>query len=193
MKNLKDMTLQELWRLFPIILKDHNPEYETWYENEKTAICLLLAGFNIYRISHIGSTAVKGLIAKPIVDILLELNGGYDSEKLIKMLQNEGWLLMAKNAADSTLDLNKGYTPNGFAEKVFHLHIKPTGDWGELYFRDYLKCHAEAAKRYETLKSGLKERFEFDRDAYTNAKTDFIQKCTLAARKEFLGRYTPKI
>jgi GrpB-like predicted nucleotidyltransferase (UPF0157 family) len=82
-------------------------------------------------------------------------------------------------------------TPSGFAEKVYHLHVKPSGDWDELYFRDYLRKHPDVARQYETLKLGLKEQFEHDRDAYTSAKSEFVKEYTQKARKEFGGRYLP--
>ena len=63
------------------------------------------------------------------------------------------------------------------------------GDWGELYFRDYLRLHAQTAREYEHLKLLLKEKYEHDRDAYTNAKSDFIINYTQIARGQFKGRY----
>ena len=189
MKELKDMSLEELWQLFPIILKPHNPDYTLWYEDEKAAIITCLNGVDIKRVSHIGSTSVLNLIAKPIVDILLELPVDYDLGGTVNMLEASGWIVMDRNDTDKTIDLNKGYTPAGFAEKVFHLHVKQLGDWGELYFKDYLRKYPEVARRYEELKLGLKERFEHDRDAYTNAKSDFILGYTQKARAEFCGRY----
>ena len=192
MKELKDMSLEELWKLFPIILREHNPSYETWYEEERDGLVSLLKPHGICRISHIGSTAVPGLVAKPIVDILLELQSGFDTAKVVALLQSGGWILMSSGPEDA-LDLNKGYTPNGFAEKVFHLHVKHSGDWGELYFRDYLCKYPDVARKYEKLKLGLKERFMHDRDAYTAAKSEFVQTYTEAARKEFGERYLPHV
>jgi len=58
-----------------------------------------------------------------------------------------------------------------------------------LYFTDYLVKHPEAAEEYGRLKLSLKERFEFDRDGYTDAKTDFVTRVTRLARAEFGGRY----
>jgi GrpB-like predicted nucleotidyltransferase (UPF0157 family) len=191
-KELKDMSLEELWELFPIVLKEHNPAYKSWYREEKdnlTEAC----GHNFCRISHIGSTSVEGLIAKPIVDILFELNNDYDVNDMVSLLQGSGWILMAQNESEKTLDLNKGYTSSGFAEKVYHLHVKPSGDWDELYFRDYLRVHHDVARQYELLKLDLKRRFEHDRDAYTNAKSEFVIKYTQKARKEFGGRYLPTL
>lgn len=191
MKELEDMSLEELWKLFPIVLKEHNPSYKSWYREEKENLTTALCSRNLCRISHIGSTSVEGLIAKPIVDILLELTSDCDENAMVNLLQSNGWILMAQNKSEKTFDLNKGYTPSGFAEKVYHLHVKPSGDWDELYFRDYLRKHLDVARQYETLKIGLKEQFEHDRDAYTNAKSEFIKKYTQKARKEFGGRYLP--
>ena len=183
------MSPDELCRLFPIILKKHNSDYKSWYAEEKENILRLLHDFEVCRMNHIGSTSVAGLIAKPVIDILLELPDDYVADSVAFLLQENGWILMAKNDAEKTIDLNKGYTQNGFEEKVYHLHIKPIGDWNELYFRDYLKAHSDAAQEYETLKLNLLGQFEYDRDAYTNAKSEFILKCTEKARNEFGGRY----
>jgi len=189
MIELKDMSLEELWKLFPIILKEHNPDYPAWYEDEQANLMGILKDYNISRVNHIGSTSVSGLMAKPIVDILLELESGYEMKAVIKTLQSNGWIVMARDYSVQTIDLNKGYTSKGFAEKVYHLHIKPAGDWGELYFRDYLREYTGAAKEYEHLKLRLKEKFEHNRDAYTAAKSGFIQEYTQAARNEFGNRY----
>jgi len=191
LKDLKDMGLEELWQLFPIILKPYSPVYAVRYNEEKEKLLNILRKYNICRISHIGSTSVRGLTAKPIVDILLEVPEACDFDGISCLLQNNGWIEMSRNNTEKTLDLNKGYTPGGFAERVYHLHIKPSGDWGELYFRDYLRKHYDAARQYEALKLDLKVRFEYNRDAYTNAKSDFIVKYTQKAREEFGARYLP--
>lgn len=192
MKKLEDMTLAELWELFPIVLKEHSPKYAEWYEEEKQNLTELLADFGLQRINHIGSTSVEGLIAKPIVDILLELPEGYALDRVAELLQNAGWILMIRKDKKQTLDLNKGYTPAGFAEKVYHLHVRALGDWDELYFRDYLRKYPKAARQYEELKRSLKEKYEHNRDAYTEAKTAFVQQYSQAAREEFGTRYLAK-
>lgn len=85
--------------------------------------------------------------------------------------------------------LNKGYTEQGFAEKVFHLHIRVVGDNDELYFRDYLRENHNVAKEYEHLKLNLWKKFEHDRDGYTDAKCKFIKRYTKIAKEKFIGRY----
>jgi GrpB-like predicted nucleotidyltransferase (UPF0157 family) len=191
-KNLSELTLEELWKLFPIILDGHNPEYKKWYLKEKENIEKVVGTNKIERINHIGSTAVEGLIAKPIVDILLEVDYNTDISNLKLRLENSGWRLMSsEEETDLKLSFNKGYTPDGFAEKVFHLHLRFLGDWDELYFRDFLKMHKEIAKKYGELKQKLRKQYEHNRDGYTEAKTAFIKKWTKQARKEFPKRYLP--
>lgn len=193
MKELKDMSLEELWQLFPIVLRAHNPQYTAWYGEEKTNLLHILHDYNVCRTNHIGSTAVDGLIAKPIIDILLELPENYDTIAIAHLLQQNGWILMQKDDTQKTVDLNKGYTASGFAEKVFHLHVKPFGDWDELYFRDYLRENPNTARQYEMLKQNLLKQFEHNRDAYTDAKSEFIIEHTKKARLEYGTRYLPTI
>ena len=90
------------------------------------------------------------------------------------------------------LVFNKGYTPDGFAEKVYHLHVRYLRDWNELYFRDYLLDHTEVAAQYGILKLGLLKEYEHNRDGYTEAKSEFIKSYTEKARIEYAGRYMPK-
>ena len=90
---------------------------------------------------------------------------------------------------ENGMSFNKGYTENGFAERVFHLHLRYAGDNSELYFRDYLNEHPDIAKEYETLKRLLWKEYEHNRDAYTNAKTEFVQKYTAQAKLAYGHRY----
>ena len=186
-KKLNEMSLEELWEIFPIFLVEHNNEWKTWYEEEKLNILSLISKEKIFRISHIGSTYIPSIWAKNIVDILLELNY-YDDLKFVKeILLKNNWLCMSED--ENRISMNKGYTEKGFDKKVFHLHIRIAGDNDELYFRDYLNEHKEIAKEYETLKLSLWKEFEHDRDGYTNAKVEFINKYTNLAKSEYGGRY----
>ncbi len=188
-KELSEMSLEELWRLFPIILRDHNPECINWYKEEEKRLQNLLNKIDIARINHIGSTAVNGLIAKPTVDILLELKSNADVELLSKLLKQDCWILMHSEKDKLNLIFNKGYTEHGFAEKVYHLHVRYHEDWDELYFRDYLIAHGDIASEYALLKLTLKIQYEHNRDAYTSGKSSFIAECTQKARIEFSKRY----
>ncbi len=191
--NLSEMTLDELWELFPIILEEHNTAYVDWYAEEKNNLLNCIQRKNIKRINHIGSSAVKGLISKPTIDILLEIDKESDTENLKYILDINGWILMfEENEPDFKIVFNKGYTPEGFAPKVYHLHIRYFGDCDELYFRDYLLARDDVAKDYGNLKLELIKQYKHDRDGYTKAKTEFVLKHTQKARKEFGDKYSPE-
>ena len=182
-KQLSEMTSEELWQLFPIILSEHNPDWTNYY-NEEKALLEKQFGSLLVRINHIGSTAVEGLIAKPTVDILLEVDRASSPAEVRQTAERCGYTVMAESIApEYRLDLCKGYTPQGFAERVFHLHIRHPGDWDEIVFRDYLRLNPRKAEEYAELKKGLQKRFEHDRDAYTEAKGEFIRACVREARK----------
>ena len=74
------------------------------------------------------------------------------------------------------MSFNKGYTPSGYADKVFHIHIHPIDDNDEIFFRDFLVNHPDTAKEYEALKLSLLPKFKHNRDGYTEAKTEFIER-----------------
>lgn len=187
-KELSEMTLEELWQLFPIILKEHNVDYKNWYEIEKQNLLSCINKNDIKRINHIGSSAVEGLISKPTVDILLEIADETDIEQLKNTLIQNGWGFMsASKNPYMQMSFNKGYTKEGFADKVYHLHVRYFGNWNELYFRDYLREHKEVADEYGQLKLSLKEKYEHDRDGYTKAKTEFVMKYSEKAKAEALG------
>lgn len=192
-QRLSEMSNEELWTLFPIVLKEYNPDYPLWYAQEELILAELIGGNRIRRISHVGSTAVPDLLSKPTVDILLEIAQDYNVDELIFMLEQNGYIcaMQPQNPSPHLLFM-KGYTLQGFAERVFHLHVRYGGDWDELYFRDYLQLHPDLSMQYGMLKSELQQRFEHDRDGYTHAKTDFIKTHTQFARAELCGKYKIK-
>ena len=185
--SLEEMSLEELWQLFPIFLREHQDEWKEWYEEERLLLLSFLPEHQIVRLSHIGSTSVKTIWAKPIVDILLEIPKAADMAVMRDLLLQNGYLLMSES--QERMSFNKGYTPSGFAERVFHLHLRYEGDHDELYFRDYLQEHPAVAKDYEQLKLSLWKQYEHNRDAYTDSKTDFIKKYTKEAKRLYGRRY----
>ena len=184
---LEEMSLEELWQLFPIFLRGHQDEWKDWYEEERLQLLSFLPEHQIVRLSHIGSTSVKTIWAKPIVDILLEIPKETDMTVMKDLLLQNGYLLMSES--QGRMSFNKGYTLSGFAERVFHLHLRYEGDHDELYFRDYLQEHPAVAKDYEQLKLSLWKQYEHNRDAYTDSKTDFIKKYTKEAKRLYGRRY----
>lgn len=178
MKLLEDMTIEELWQLFPIILTEPNPDWFDWAIQEMSLLQSKL-GELISSIHHIGSTSIKGIWAKPIIDILIETNDVSNFILLKSRIISTGYICMNETA--SRIDFNKGYTPEGFSLKVFHLHLRKSGDNDEIYFRDYLNTHFDVAKKYERLKLSLWKPFEYNRDGYTDAKSAFIKHYTSLA------------
>lgn len=209
-RDLTTLSLAELWELFPIALVAPRPEWQLNYNEMEARLWRLLAPFDVVRISHIGSTAIPGIWAKDIVDVLVEVaaggqgsagtdaagDSGVDSvgalsddgpaeesvlDRMATVLEADGFLLMSRT--DTRISLNLGYTPEGFADKVYHVHLRYAGDNDEIYFRDYLIDHPDIAHAYEQLKLDLWHRYEFDRDAYTAAKGDFIRRYTEIAKE----------
>ena len=186
-KELSEMTLQELWELFPIFLVRHDDRWNEYYNEIESTIADLLAGCPVERISHIGSTAIHGIWAKNIVDVTVEISKNADMEEIAHILEQNGFTKMSTET--DRISLNKGYTREGFADKIYHIHIRYAGDNDELYFRDYLNEHPQVAKEYETMKLELWKKYEHNRDAYTEAKTGFIRKWTAEARRLYGDRY----
>ena len=180
-KKLSEMTLEELWQLFLIILTEPDPRWNDWYAQEEALLRSVLPAEFSAAIHHIGSTSIPGIWAKPIVDILVEVAPGADLSRADETLVHAGYRCMSRS--DSRRSYNKGYTEEGFAEKVFHLHLVHVGEQPEILFRDYLRTHPDDAKAYEALKLSLWKPYEHDRDGYTNAKTDFVQAILDKARE----------
>lgn len=187
-KKLSEMSLEELWELFPIVLVEHQDYWLKWYEEEIVFLSTLLPKEQIARISHIGSTAIKGIWAKPIVDILMEIKPDSYIEQIKEILIGNGYICMNQN--EHRMSFNKGYTENGFSEKVFHLHLRYFGDNDELYFRDYLTTNVNAAKEYESLKLKLWKKYKYDRDEYTKQKTRLVTEYTKLAKALFKEKYS---
>ncbi|MCM1094581.1 MAG: bifunctional GrpB family protein/GNAT family N-acetyltransferase [Lachnospiraceae bacterium] len=180
-KELKDMTLEELWELFPVVLEEYNPQWKNWAEEEIRLLSEKLASF-LPVVSHIGSTAIVGIQAKPIVDLLVEVSPECDWNEVKDVLEMNGYICMSESP--SRMSFNKGYTVNGFAEKVFHVHICVAGNKDEVYFRDYLISHPEIAAEYESLKMSLLPEYRNDRDGYTEAKSEFVKRITSKAKSQ---------
>lgn len=181
------MSLDELWRLFPLTLVEPKSDWVGQYSEMKTTLENLLYGTSDLRIHHIGSTALAGIKTKDIVDILIEVSPDESLDQIAHILEEYGFICMA--AELSHISLNYGYTPQGYADKVYHIHLRYRGDNDELYFRDYLIDHPDIARQYETLKMDLCRQYVLDRDAYTAGKTAFIQTWTKAGKSAYKSRY----
>jgi len=178
------MSNRELGQLFPIIISDPDPNWIALFNEEKRMITNSLGVQNIISIEHIGSTSVPNLKAKPTIDILIEVPSNFKKDEFIEKLYGLGYLFTPKpeNPAPHMMFM-KGYTENGFRGQAYHIHVRYSGDWDELYFRDYLIANPDIAEEYGELKVRLANQFKNDREEYTNSKTEFIERVTDVARK----------
>lgn len=179
-KILLDWPLEKLWELFPVVLEPHRPCWRAWYEEEAARLRAALPDGVV--IHHIGSTAIPGICAKPIIDLLVEIPRSDTLARCKPLIERCGYLCMSERA--DRLSFNKGYTPQGYAGRVFHLHLRLPGDTDECLFRDYLRRNPDVAHAYERLKQTLAARYSRNRDAYTAAKADFVARCTRKAREQ---------
>lgn len=184
-KFLSEMSVEELGKLFPIILSEPDPDWPKIYLDEETQIIRILGLEKIQRIEHIGSTAIPNLKAKPIIDILLEISESTDNDIIIEKLENIGYQFIRKpeNPAPHMMFV-KGYTLKGFQGQAFHVHVRYFGDWDEPCFRDYLRSNPAAAIEYEKLKLDLAQKYRNNRDIYTDKKSEFIKSVMQKARHQ---------
>lgn len=124
------------------------------------------------RIDHIGSTAVPGLDAKPVIDIQISVATFTPFEPVLQPLQALGWRWFENNP-----HLSKRYFREPARQPRTHLHVRLAGSWSEqfqLLFRDYLRAEAEDRLLYARTKRTLASQYREDREAYTEAKSDVI-------------------
>jgi len=162
----------------PVIIVNYDPNWPTLYEKEKDHI-LEAIGHKVLAIEHMGSTAVPGLGAKPIIDIMAGVGGKGDADECLLPLQKIGYTDVTPEPDNSEwfYCLGKGAHSVGY-----HLHLVkfPSDRWNrQLFFRDYLRSHPVVAKEYFMLKKKLSKKYGIDRVGYTEAKTAFIEKVIL--------------
>ncbi len=151
----------------------------TWprkYEKEKTAI-LDQIGLVGVQLEHVGSTAVPGLGAKPIIDILLGLQQFGDIDHCMPILEGMGYHYIFNFEAIFP-DRRFFYKRNQNGRRTYHVHMVEIGCpfWVDhLLFRDYLREHPGEAEEYYDLKLKLAGDYQTDRLGYNDAKTEFIQ------------------
>ena len=165
-----------------VVVVGYDPQWPTSYEEEKERI-LDVIGEVAVAIEHIGSTAVPGLGAKPIIDIMVAVSRLADAERCIEPLQEIGYEYVPEynDVIPERRYFHKG--PPG--ARTYHLHMVEltSGFWERhLRFRDSLRVHPEEAQRYDQLKKDLAGKFGSDRDGYTEAKTSFIESVIAKAR-----------
>jgi GrpB-like predicted nucleotidyltransferase (UPF0157 family) len=156
----------------PIRLSQYDPEWPVRFKREQAALTKAIGGWIVGGVHHIGSTAVPGLDAKPIVDILVGVRDLDESRACFEPLAQLQYVY-----APYLDDEMHWFCKPGPSRRTHHLHLVPIGSRryvDELAFRDRLRADPKLANDYATLKHRLAERFRDDREAYTDAKADFI-------------------
>lgn len=176
-----------------VLKKDHvdivayNSEWPTMANIEISKLREILPLSKIIDIQHVGSTAIPGMAAKPIVDIQIAVHS-LDEMKVfaIPVLQKLGYEYWYENPDPERMFFAKGMPPFG-EKRTHHVHIvEPTSKhWsGKINFRDYLIAHPEVAKEYQALKMKLAQQYTYDREEYTNAKGEFVNRILQLAKNQ---------
>jgi GrpB-like predicted nucleotidyltransferase (UPF0157 family) len=160
------------------------------FEQEKVLILNALGKDTVVGIEHIGSTAVERLASKPTIDILVEvpkLNNEI-KQHIIRKLETIGYGNMNNAEKENKMTFGKGYDENYARTTSFHTHIREKGDepQDEIFFRDYLRQNSDIRNEYEKLKYALAEKYQFNREDYTQAKSEFIVEITEKQKRKII-------
>lgn len=159
----------------------YNPHWPYLFRQEARKIAAALAG-EIVLIHHIGSTAIPGIKAKPVIDCLIEVRQIERVDAYNDELISLGYTPRGENGIPSRRYFNKKIEE----EHTHHLHVFQIGHpeiCRHLEFRDYLRTHPNKAQAYSQLKEKLAEKYRHDSVAYTEGKNDFVQEIDQEAAK----------
>ena len=164
-------------------LEGYRKDYPSIYEKAKEEL-LEIYGNRIKYIDHVGSTSIKNIISKPIIDINIQTD---DLDDFIKYTESkvEGEVYTVKKEPTMGGDYLIRKEEDGKV-KAF-IHVYATGDMNcltSIMFRDYMNTHPEEAKRYEELKLELYEKYNGDRQKYVQGKDEYIKGVIALAMKE---------
>ena len=160
----------------PIEIVEYEPSWPAFYVAERERLAPLLPGIEIH---HIGSTAVHGLAAKPVIDMIALVD---DLEaKIAAVVRRAGYQLPARFNANLVHRRFLCYPSASY--RTHHLHLVDARDDLDrcLRFRDNLRSNPKLAAEYAALKRALAARYREDREGYTKAKTAFIEGADSAA------------
>jgi GrpB-like predicted nucleotidyltransferase (UPF0157 family) len=164
-----------------IVIVDHDPDWAQKFTTERNRIVHAL-GTRARRVDHIGSTAVPGLPAKPIIDINLSVDDVNDEAAYLPQLLAAGYQLRVRQ---------RGHRMARAPTKDVHVHVCTLGsDWEQrdLVFRDWLRTHPADRDRYAALKRQLAQQDWPDMNAYAHAKGPFITEITRQAKNKAAQR-----
>jgi GrpB-like predicted nucleotidyltransferase (UPF0157 family) len=163
-----------------VLLVPHDEVWHQLFREEKERI-LDAANDRSLAVEHIGSTAVCGISAKPILDIMVGIPEFLPQLPFSEALGKLGYEFKGENGIPERHYFGKG------EPRCVHLNVVRFGGefWlSHIAFRDYLKQSRSAAREYEQLKLSLAEHFPNDRESYTNGKVEFIERILAVAYRK---------
>lgn len=168
-----------------IEIVNYDQAWPSLFAEEAVRLRAALDAQLIVGLEHFGSTAIPGMPAKPIIDILIAVRS-LDAARgaFIETLGDLEYIFWADNPKTDRLFFVKGMPPYG-ERRTHHVHVvEPSAEpWQRLAFRDHLIAHPEDARRYADLKRGLAVTHRIDREAYTNAKAAFVSEIMAKASR----------
>jgi len=186
-------TLEERIRrvlLDEVEISPYNLDWPQMFVKEKDHLLSCLPNKLINRIEHFGSTAVPGLSAKPIIDILVEVTSLEETKRIfVPVLEAQGYDYFWRPTWGD--DIPPFYAwfikRDAQGKRSHHIHMVEHDfeHWDRLLFRDYLIEFSDIAKEYEALKFRLTHEFKNERAAYTRGKTEFIVRITRTAKEYY--------
>lgn len=175
-----------------VTVEPYNPLWPQIFAEESGHLRSCLPAELLGRIEHFGSTAVPGLPAKPIVDILVEVTSLEEARKrIVPVLEEQGYeYLWRPSWGDDTPPFYAWFIKrnhNGWRTHHIHMVEADFEHWDRLLFRDYLKEFPDVARQYADLKTMLAKVHHNDRLTYTAKKSLFIHKITQRAKEYYRG------
>jgi len=162
-----------------ISLALYDPAWPGCFAAEAAHLRACLPAELLGRIEHVGSTAIPGLVAKPIVDLLIEVTDLAATQlRIAPLLEAQGYDYFWRPTIGNDPPWYAWFVKrNEAGARTHHLHMVETHypQWAWLIFRDYLRSHPQAAAEYAALKQRLAGAHGHDREAYTRGKTAFCQ------------------
>jgi GrpB-like predicted nucleotidyltransferase (UPF0157 family) len=171
---MKDHSTQTQNGEAPVEILDYDPSWPTKFDAERILLEAVLNPGLAGAIEHVGSTAIPGMPAKPVIDIMVPVRSLEESRPAISTLAGAGYLYFPYRD-----DVMHWFCKPSAAFRTHHLHLVPFGSerWMKcLAFRDAIRGNEGLAKEYAALKIRLANEFKFDREAYTQAKSPFVER-----------------
>jgi GrpB-like predicted nucleotidyltransferase (UPF0157 family) len=154
-----------------IIVVDYDPAWPEIFQQLLSKVWPLVSDFAL-SVEHVGSTAVPGLAAKPIIDLSIVMPSEVEIQLAIERLATIGYLHRGNLGIEGR---EAFHSPAGLP--LHHLYVCPTGGLGlqnQLAVRDFLRLHRETAQAYGELKKRLAREFSHDIESYIDGKTAFL-------------------